>query len=263
MRFALISDIHANLPALDAVLADIAARSGVDATYHLGDLVGYAPWPDETVARLRSERIHGVAGNYDSTVATRAPHCGCRYEDPKQEALSHQSYAWTLAHTSPQTKAYLAGLPFRIDVRPLGGHVSGPTVTLIHGNQVLNTVYVHAQRPDEFLGKMGESVGARGGDIVCFGHTHVPWHRQVDGVHFVNTGSVGRPKDGDPRAGYVLLDVADGQPVRMEIVRVSYDVEAAARAILASTLPDEFAGQLRTGGIAAPATPPRSPGGTV
>jgi predicted phosphodiesterase len=262
VRLALISDIHANLPALEAVLVDIAARSGVDATYHLGDLVGYAPWPDETVARLRAAAIPGVAGNYDSTVATRAPHCGCRYEDPRQEELSHQSYAWTLAHTSAQTKAHLAGLPFRIDVRPLGGHVSGPTVTLIHGNQVLNTVYVHAQRPNEFLAKMGATVGARGGDIVCFGHTHVPWHRQVDGVHFVNTGSVGRPKDGDPRAGYVLLDVADEPPVRVEIVRVAYDVEAAARAILASTLPDEFAGQLRTGGLTAPAAPP-SPGGTV
>jgi predicted phosphodiesterase len=263
VRLALISDIHANLPALEAVLADITARAGVDATYHLGDLVGYAPWPDETVARIRAAGIHGVAGNYDSTVATGAPHCGCRYEDPRQEELSHQSYAWTLAHTSALTKAYLAGLPFRIDVRPCGGHVSGPMVTLVHGNQVLNTVYVHAKRSDEFLGKMGAALGARGGDIVCLGHTHVPWHRQVDGVHFVNTGSVGRPKDGDARAGYVLLDVADGQPVRVEIVRVAYDVEAAARAILASTLPDEFAEYLRTGGVDASSAPPRSPGGTV
>ena len=248
MRYALISDIHANLPALEAVLADIAARPGVDATYHLGDLVGYAPWPDETVERLRAAGIPGIAGNYDSTVATQAPHCGCRYEDPRQEELSHLSFAWTLAHTSSDTAAYLGTLPFRIDLRPLGGHAAGPTVTLIHGNQVLNTVYVHEDRTDDFLAKMGAGIGARAGDVVCFGHTHKPWHRVVEGTHFVNTGSVGRPKDGDPRAGYVLLDVAADAGVRVDTVRVAYDVEAAARAIVASTLPDEFADYLRTGG---------------
>jgi predicted phosphodiesterase len=248
MRYALISDIHANLPALEAVLADIARRAEVDATYHLGDLIGYAPWPDETIGRLRAAGITGVAGNYDSTVATGYKHCGCRYEDPRQEELSHTSFTWTLEHTSSESKAFLRGLPFRIDLRPLGGHAAGPTVTLLHGNQVLNTVYVHEDRQDDFLGKMGSAVGAKAGDVVCFGHTHKPWHRLVDGVHFVNTGSVGRPKDGDPRAGYVLLDVTDATRVRVEIVRVDYDVEQAAKAILASSLPEEFADYLRTGG---------------
>jgi predicted phosphodiesterase len=248
VRYALISDIHANLPALEAVLGDIAARPDVSATYHLGDLVGYAPWPNETVERLRTAGIAGVAGNYDSTVATAYEHCGCRYEDPRQEELSHRSYAWTLEHTSEETKSFLGGLPFRIDLRPLGGHTAGPTVTLIHGNQVLNTVYVYEERSDEFLAKMGAATGARTGDVVCFGHTHKPWHREVGGVHFVNTGSVGRPKDGDPRAGYVLLDVADARSLGVEIVRVDYDVDRAARAILASTLPDDFAEYLRTGG---------------
>lgn len=260
MRYALISDIHANLPALEAVLADLAARSGVDATYHLGDLVGYAPWPDETVARLRAAGIPGVAGNYDSTVATHAAHCGCRYEDLRQEELSHLSFAWTLEHTSATSAAFLGRLPFRIDLRPLGGHAAGPTVTLIHGNQVLNTVYVHEDRPDDFLAKMSNGIGARAGDVVCFGHTHKPWHRVVDGIHFVNTGSVGRPKDGDPRAGYVLLDVGADASVRVEIVRVAYDVEAAARGIMASTLPHAFAEYLRTGGRASSADS-AAPGG--
>jgi diadenosine tetraphosphatase ApaH/serine/threonine PP2A family protein phosphatase len=95
---------------------------------------------------------------------------------------------------------------------------------------------------------MGVTLGAKAGDVVCFGHTHVTWHREVAGVHFVNTGSVGRPKDGDPRAGYVLLDVAAGGAPRVEIMRVAYDVEAAVRAIIASSLPDEFAAYIRTGG---------------
>src|SRR5438132_1160524 len=122
MKVALIADIHANLPALEAVLADIDARADVQAIYQLGDLVGYAPWPNETVALLRQRGIQGVAGNYDSTTATDYKHCGCKYENPRQESLSHASYDWTRAHVSPETKQYLAGLPFRIDLRPLGGH---------------------------------------------------------------------------------------------------------------------------------------------
>ena len=244
---ALISDIHANLPALKSVLDDIDARTDVEAIYHLGDLVGYAPWPNETVALLRERRIEGVAGNYDSTVATHYKHCGCRYEDPVQEQLSHLSYAWTLEHTSIESKAWLGTLPFRIDIRPAGGHVSGPTLTLVHGNHALNTVYVTADRSDEFLAKMAASLSARQGDVVAFGHTHIPWHRIVDGIHFVNTGSVGRPKDGDWRAGYVLLDMNASAP-RVEFRRVEYPVEESAKGILASTLPREFADYLRSGG---------------
>ena len=255
MRYALISDIHANLPALEAVLSDVAARR-VDATYHLGDLVGYAPWPDETVALLRARGIPGVAGNYDTTVASDYKHCGCQYEDPRQEELSHLSYAWTRAHTGAETKRFLGSLPFRVDLRPLGGHAAGPTVTLLHGNQVLNTVYVHEQRTDDFLEKMGSAAGARTGDIVCFGHTHIPWHRVASGVHFVNAGSVGRPKDGDWRACYVVLDVGAGAP-DVEVVRVAYDVDRAAKGILDSDLPDDFADYLRSGGSTATATPNR------
>lgn len=246
MRIALLSDVHANLPALDAVLRDIAGRDDIGATYHLGDLVGYAPWPNEVVAKLFESGIPGVAGNYDSTVATHYKHCGCRYEDSRQEALAHESYEWTLANTSAPSRRLLGSLPFRIDVRPLGGHVAGPTIRLAHGNQALNTVYVTEARSDEFLTTMGTSLGARAGDIVCFGHTHKPWHREVGDVHFVNTGSVGRPKDGDPRAGYVLLDVTASK-ASAEFVRLDYDVEAAAHGIIASDLPDEFAEDLRTG----------------
>jgi predicted phosphodiesterase len=247
MRYCLFSDVHANRPALEAVLRDVRAKGDLAGTYHLGDLVGYAPWPDEVAAMIREAGIPGVAGNYDSTVATHYKHCGCRYEDPRQEALAHESFTWTLAHTSDGTKRFLGSLPFRIDIRPLGGHLAGPTVRLVHGNQTLNTVYVTEDRSDEFLSKMADGMGARAGDAICFGHTHKPWHRVVGGVHFVNTGSVGRPKDGDPRAGYVLLEVT-ATDVRVEFVRVAYDVEAAARAIIASELPDDLAEYLRTGG---------------
>lgn len=247
MRYALISDVHANLPALRAVLEHVGRQPGLAGTYHLGDLVGYAPWPDATVALLREHGIAGVAGNYDSTVATDYRHCGCRYEDPRQEALSHLSYDWTRRHVSPETKRLLGSLPFRMDLRPRGGHEPGPTVVLVHGTPTLNTLYWTEDRPDSFCLKMAEHAGARPGDVICFGHTHVPWHREAGGIHFVNTGSVGRPKDGDWRAGYVLLDVGGGAPT-VEFVRVEYDLEQAMRGIRASELPDDFADYLAWGG---------------
>lgn len=247
MRYALISDIHANLPALEAVLADIDRRGDTQAIYHLGDLVGYAPWPNQVVDLLQRRGIPGVAGNYDSTVATGYQHCGCRYEDPRQEELSHLSYAWTREHVSPETRRWLGALPFRIDLRPLGGHLAGPRLFLVHGNPVLNTVYWTEDRPDDFCRKMAEPLGARTSDVVAFGHTHLPWHRAIGGIQFVNTGSVGRPKDGDWRAGYVIVELAEAEP-RVEFVRVEYDVEKAAAAIQETTLPAEFAGYLRTGG---------------
>ena len=247
MKIALISDIHANRPALEAVLDDLAARTDVSATYHLGDLVGYAPWPNEVVARIREEGIPGVAGNYDSTTATDYKHCGCRYEDPRQEELSHLSYEWTREHVSAETKAWLGTLPFRLDIRPLGGHQAGPTLILVHGAPTLNTLYWTEDRPDSFCSKMAERAGAGRGDVIAFGHTHQPGHREVEGVHFVNAGSVGRPKDGDWRAGYVILELG-GDGFGVEVVRVEYDLERARQGILESDLPDDFAEYLATGG---------------
>lgn len=247
MLYALISDVHANLPALEAVLADIDTRPDVDAVHHLGDLVGYSPWPNEVVSLLRDRNVTGVAGNYDSTVAVDYPHCGCRYDDPRQEAFAHASYSWTCAHVSPETKKWLGQLPFRMDLRPLGGHCSGPRLVLIHGNPVLNTVYWTEDRSDDFCRKMTRQLGAKAGDVVAFGHTHKPWTRVVDDVRFVNAGSVGRPKDGDWRAGYVLLELGAGEP-EARIVRVEYDLARVTSAVCASELPDAFAEILETGG---------------
>jgi predicted phosphodiesterase len=248
MRYALISDIHANLHALDAVLADIDGRSGVDAIYHLGDLVGYSAFPNEVVARLKEHSIAGIAGNYDSTVGTDYKHCGCRSENPRQEELAHISFEFTRAKVSPETKAFLAGLPFSLDLRPLGGHISsGPRLLLVHGTPTLNTLYWTEDRTDDFCLKMAQSAGLKAGDAIAFGHTHKPWHREIAGIHFVNTGSVGRPKDHDPRAGYVLIDLGGEKP-EAEFVRVAYDLEAAIEAVRGAGLPEDFAQFLRTGG---------------
>jgi len=228
------------------VLRHIDGARPVAARYHLGDLVGYATMPNEVVGLLHALEIQGVAGNYDSTVATDYKHCGCKYEDAEQERLSHESFEWTKRNVSPETKQLLGKLPFRLDVRPSGGHSSGATLALVHGTPVLNTVYWTEDRPDDFCRKMAALAGLKAGDVLAFGHTHKPWHREVDGVHFVNAGSVGRPKDGDPRACYVTVDLAGPAPV-VEFIRVEYDVERAARAITDAGLPREFADLLRSG----------------
>lgn len=267
MRYALISDIHGNVEALDAVLGDIDARTdageAVDAIYHLGDLVGYSSRPNEVVARLRERGIAGVAGNYDSTVATGYTHCGCRSERARQEELAHISYEYTLRAATPETKRYLAGLPFALDLRPLGGHLAGPRLVLVHGTPTLNTVYFTEDRSDDFCRKMAAVVGLRAGDVLAFGHTHEPWSRAVDGVTFVNTGSVGRPKDGDWRAGYVRLDLGREEPdlephgdshggshadPHVEFVRVPYDIDSAVAGVRDAGLPEDFVRFLQTGG---------------
>ena len=247
MRYALISDIHANLAALDAVLADFDRRGDVDAIYHAGDLVGYSAEPNEVVARLRERAIAGVAGNYDSTVATHYAHCGCRSENPRQEELAHVSYRFTLDVTTAETKRYLGGLPFSLDLRPLGGHTRGPRLVIVHGTPALNTVYWTEGRTDEFCLEMAKRVALQPGDAIAFGHTHIPWHRTVEGIHFVNTGSVGRPKDGHWQAGYALVDLG-GASACVEHVRVPYDVERTIAGLRAAGLPEDFVDFLRSGG---------------
>lgn len=247
MRYALLPDVHANVFALRAVLEHMQNAEPLTAAFHLGDLVGYAPWPNETVELIRSFGIAGVAGNYDSTVALDYEHCGCRYEDPEQERLSHVSFQWTKEHCKSSTKDWLRTLPFRIDVRPEGGHAPGTRLILVHGTPTLNTLYWTDDRSDDFCLKMARAAGAKSGDVIAFGHTHVPWQREVEGILFVNAGSVGRPKDGDWRACYATLDFAAGR-AETRFHRVEYDLEAAVRGIRESTLPDAFAEYLAAGG---------------
>lgn len=252
MRYALISDIHANLEALDAVLADIDQRGDADAIYHLGDLVGYSSNPNAVIDRLRERGIAGIAGNYDSTVATDYKHCGCKSENARQEELAHVSYEYTRATVTPERKRYLGGLPFSLELRPSGGHANGPRLVLVHGTPTLNTLYWTADRSDDFCLKMAASVGLKAGDVIACGHTHKPWHREVEGIHFVNTGSVGRPKDGNPQAGYVRVNF-DEKGASIEHVRVAYDVEATIGGVRTAGLPEDFAEFLRNGGSPAAA----------
>lgn len=246
MRIAIFSDVHANLPALEAVLADIEA-AGVDQRYVLGDLVGYAPWANEVIDRFRAEGIPVVMGNYDDGTGFERDECGCAYIDPTEKALGDDSFAWTKAHTSAENKAWLRTLAPQIRFE-----ADGHRFLLIHGSPRRMNEYLYEDKPDATFARIA---GGADADVIVCGHTHRAYDKTVGDARFINVGSAGKPKDGDPRACWALIE-ALADSIRVEFRRVPYDVEAAARAIEASDLPGEFADQLREArGYRAPVGP--------
>ena len=236
-QVTIFGDIHGNIAALEAVLADIAAR-GLDNLYCLGDLVGYGTFPNEVIAAIRARDIPTIMGNYDQGVGNDSDDCGCAYKTPEAQALGERSIAWSNAHTTAENKAYLRTLPASIPLR-----VGDLRVLLVHGSPRKINEYLYADRPDASFERLLDQAQA---DVLVCGHTHLPYHKTLpSGRHIINAGSVGKPKDGDPRAGYVVLSAA-GTALDVAFVRVPYDVEAMARAIEATDMPDAFAAMLRT-----------------
>ena len=237
-RIAIFSDIHANLAALEAVLADMDTR-GLKERYCLGDLVGYATFPNEVVDTIRRSGIPTVMGNYDQGVGHDSDDCGCAYKTPEAKALGNRSIAWTNAYTSAESKAFLRNLLPHIRVQ-----LGGLRVLLVHGSPRKINEYLFAERPDASLERLLDVAEA---EVLVCGHTHLPYHKVLpSGRHVVNDGSVGKPKDGDARACYAILEAED-RALHVTFVRVEYDIERTARAIEASEMPHEFAAMLRTG----------------
>ncbi len=238
-RIAVFGDIHGNLPALEAVLADMAARGVDDHVYCLGDLVGYGTFPNEVITAIRERGIPTIMGNYDQGVGQSSDDCGCAYKTEEERALGDRSIAWSNAHTSEENKAFLRALVAQIPHR-----LGGLRVLLAHGSPRRINEYLYEDRPDSSLERILDQADV---DVLVVGHTHRPYHRVLpSGRHVVNAGSVGKPKDNDPRACYVILTAA-GNGLNVEFVRVPYDVEAAARAIEATEMPDAYAQMLREG----------------
>jgi putative phosphoesterase len=233
-RVAVITDIHANLPALQATLARIDELR-VDATYCGGDLVGYGPHPNEVCALIAERGIPTIHGNYDYAIARDLTDCGCAYVTPRDRELGQQSVDWTLEHTDRNSKAFMSELPF--DLRfSLGDHA----VHLVHGSPRKVNEYLFEDKPASLYERLAAAEDA---DVLVFGHTHKPWVRDFGGVRFVNCGSVGKPKDGDPRGAFAILDASSGR-LEVTIERVEYDAPAVAAELAAAGLPGEFAERL-------------------
>jgi len=230
MRIAIFSDIHGNRHALGAVLADIDSEAP-DRVYCLGDLVGYGAFPNEVIERIRDRAIPTIMGNSDDGVGFDKDECGCAYTDPEMKRLGNVSLIWTREAVTPENKEFLRSLLPNIRL-----NVEGKEILLVHGSPRKINEYVYEDRLAASLEHIAKSAEA---DVLVFGHTHLPYSKKVAGVLLVNDGSVGKPKDGDARACYVILDVGD--EVKVEFRRVPYDVSAAAAAVRASGLPAHFA----------------------
>jgi len=254
MKIALFSDIHANLPALEACLADIE-KNRPDAIYCLGDLVGYNIWPNEVINEIRKRGIPTIAGNYDHGIGRTSDECGCAYKTDEEKAMGKVSISYTNEIVRPEERAYLRTLPAHIRVE-FQLNEDKLNLMLVHGSPRKINEYLFEDREEKSLLRIMEQADA---DIMCFGHTHKPYHRilpseATDNTHYrhaINIGSVGKPKDGNPQGCYVLLSINDNSnihdrsTVQVEFVRFDYDVEKAAQAVENSPLPNQYADMLR------------------
>ncbi|MCX8028270.1 MAG: metallophosphatase family protein [Thermodesulfovibrionales bacterium] len=235
MRIAVFGDIHGNIEALKSAY-DEALRHKPDKMFHLGDLGGYAPFVNEVVDFLIEHKVEGVQGNYDETVANDKEHCGCKYEDPIQAEMSTQGFNWTKTHATSKSKDYMRSLPFEIRF-----DAEDKKVIIFHATPKKNNLYWYEDRDEKFFKEMSEKVDA---DVFIYGHTHKPYRRDLFGKVFINAGSVGKPKDGDNRTCVTIIDITKNA-VKSEFIRIPYDIEKVANAIVSSGLPPYFAKKLR------------------
>ena len=256
MKIALFSDIHANLPALEAFFEDVETRKP-DAIYCLGDLVGYNIWPNEVINEIRRRGIPAIAGNYDQGIGLMSDECGCAYKTESEKDMGKISISYTNSLVKPEERKYLRTLPAHIKLE-FQLNNDKMNLLLVHGSPRKINEYLFEDRDEKSLLRIMHDADA---DILCFGHTHKPYHRTLSETtenkpryrHAINIGSVGKPKDNDPRGCYVLLHIHDNssiftaESIRVEFIRFSYDVEKAAKAVEDSPLPNEYAEMLRKG----------------
>ncbi|HEY7632918.1 MAG TPA: metallophosphoesterase family protein [Thermoleophilaceae bacterium] len=227
---AVIADIHGNLPALRASL-DRIDELGIERIYCGGDLVGYGPQPNEVCALIEDQLISTIYGNYDYAIARDEHDCGCAYIDQHDRELGQESVEWTLVNTNQRSKDFMRELSFDLHFQ-----VGEVPVHLVHGSPRKVNEYLFEDKPARLYERLAAAEDAH---TLVFGHTHKPWIREYGGVVFVNCGSVGKPKDGDPRAAFAVLD-----PDGARIERVEYDAAAVAREVAAAGLPAEYGEKL-------------------
>ncbi|MDF2840900.1 MAG: YfcE family phosphodiesterase [Clostridia bacterium] len=235
MRIALIADIHSNIFSLNEVLLDIDNRN-VDLILCMGDLVGYAAFPNEVIDTIRENKILTIKGNYDEAVGEERMICGCDYPDPTDAQNAGLSLNWTIDQTRDDNKEFLKGLPKEVKMT-----FEGKTILFVHGSPRMINEYLkeNSKEAEEIMADFEA-------DILVCGHTHKPYYKMYGNKMLVNAGSAGKPKTGNPKANYVVLEL-NNENVNIEIHEVEYDFESTARAIEKNGLPQVFAEKIRTG----------------
>ncbi len=235
MRIALIGDVHANLHALEAVLLH-ATDHGIKTIWNVGDFVGYGAFPEEVINLLRRLKAVSIIGNYDQkALKVKVKQAKWSKDKVPEKWLAFQ---WAYQQLSASSRKYLKELPEQKRLR-----VKGWKVLLVHGSPASINEHLTPDTPEERLRQLAEMATA---DVIICGHSHQPFARWVGNVLFINTGSVGRPDDGDPRATYAILKIKR-KMVEVIYYRVEYDVARAANAIRANQLPEAFAQMLLQG----------------
>ena len=239
-RLAFIGGIYSNYHALAATLDDIARR-GVDATYFLGDLGAFGPYPDRVPELLIDRSIDGIQGNYEESLSTGATDCHCGYTDPRDNHYAQISYDYTFAKTSDSYKQWMGTLP-----RNLRFTAGDRRFLLVHGSpRKINEFLWRSTSPDPFLDKLLREHDA---DVIVCTHTGLHWHRALaDDRHVINAGVVGRPaNDGRTNVWYTLVTVSVSS-LSVEFVPVAYDHHRLAAEMRAERLPEEFIETILTG----------------
>ena len=209
---ALISDIHGNLPALKVVLERI---EDADAILCAGDLVGYNPWPNEVIWEIKMRNIPCIRGNHDRAVI---------YDDYSRfNPYAATAASWTRAQLTEENMKYLYSLKDNLILE-----VEGKRIAVHHGAPFDEDRYIYPADVTE------ELLGYDNADILVLGHTHVPFVKVFDSGVIINPGSVGQPRDGDPRASYALVDLKNR---KYEIKRVEYPIDEVYEKIIEEGLP--------------------------
>lgn len=238
MKLAFISDVHGNIEALNAVLEDIKAKR-VDRLYCLGDLVGYGPDPEEVVKTIIKQNITTIMGNYDDAIGNEKESCGCSYKPGRETEVGVITLNWSIRNTSDVSKAFLKSLPHKLEFE-----LEGVKFLLVHGSP-LNYLLEYV-KPDTESKRLEQIVSSTNADVIINGHTHLPMAMWVKGKYIFNAGSTGRPKDGDPRACYLIIDLDKGA-LKYEFVRVKYPVKLTIEKLAKYKLPMELATVLALG----------------
>lgn len=245
MRVAFLSDIHANLPALDAALL-VARRMDAGRVVVAGDVVGDGPFPVEAVERLRGIGAECIAGNVDRRVVEMALGEKKLGKEIRASKRQKSNRAWAALQLRGAREA-LGWLDALLPALTL--EIEGHEALVVHGSPLGDTDYLYPSlSPAALAAKLSPLEGHRPRVLVC-GHSHVPFARELDGVLVVNCGSVGRPADGDPRGTLAVVDF-DGPDPEATLVRFTYPVDRLVAALRERDVPgidpEEYALGIKT-----------------